>query len=164
MRTFFVPFVETPLTQLVMWLVTMVKNKWQWILLALLMACAPFIYANVIGYWVLLITPVGQFFSVAGKTANIVLIMAMNLAGAFVVAVLLSLPLGYAAKNRPFLFGMLLGLSPLFFVLWVNFDNGWSVPTPIKAIRIGEYASILIAFITVARLGAYLREIKERAT
>ncbi len=43
----------------------MVKNKWQWILLALLMACAPFIYANVIGYWVLLITPVGQFFSVA---------------------------------------------------------------------------------------------------
>jgi hypothetical protein len=139
----------------------MSEMKWQWFLFLVLAAIAPFLYANVQGYWALLLVPAAQFFSVAGHVQFAILLIIMNLLGALIVASLLSLPLGYVAKSRPYFFGALLSLAPIVFMLWLLIEDGWNVPGLLGVVRIAEYLSIVIAFASMARLGAYLRTLKQ---
>ena len=124
---------------------------------------APFLYANIQAYWALLLVPVGQFFSVSGKVPNAILIVAMNLCGALIAAAVLSLPLGYVAKDRPYLFGALLSLAPLIFLLSV-LENQQDLTTSTRVIRVAEDLSIVVAFVAMARLGAHLRLLRHKAT
>jgi hypothetical protein len=141
----------------------MFEVKWKWLLLLVLTAIAPFVYAIFQGYWALLLVPVGQLFSVSGKVPYAILIVVMNLCGALIVAILLALPLGYVAKCRPYMFGALLSLAPLIFLLWVAED--WlDVTSFLGAIRIAEYLSIIISFVVMARLGAYIRKLRYQST
>jgi hypothetical protein len=139
----------------------MPKIKWKWVLLLALSAVAPFVYGNIQGYWALLLGPVTQLFSVSRKVPLVIVMVIMNLFGALLVACILAAPLGYVAKDRPYLFGAMLSLAPLLFLLWLLLEDGWNAPGLLGFVRIAEYLSIVIAFVAMARLGAYLRAVKE---
>jgi len=139
----------------------MPEMKWKWVLLLALSAVAPFMYGNIQGYWALLLVPAVQLLSVSGKAPLAIVMVIMNLLGALIVATILSVPLGYVAKDRPYLFGALLSLAPLLFLLWLLLEDGWNAPGLLGVVRIAEYLSIVVAFVAMARLGAYLRTVKE---
>lgn len=139
----------------------MSETKWKWLLLLALAAIAPFLYANVQAYWAFLLVPVGEILSVSGKVPNAILNGVMSFCGALIVAALLSLPLGYVAKNKPYLFGALLSLAPLVFLVSVLEDQQ-NVTTFLRVIRVAEYLSIVVAFTAMARLGAHLRALRHK--
>ena len=141
----------------------MSETKWKWLLLLALAAIAPFLYGYIQAYWALLLVPVGQLFSISGKVPNVILIVGMNLLGALIAAALLSLPLGYVAKDRPYLFGALLSLAPLIFLFWI-LENQQDLTTFLRVIRVAEYLSIVVAFVAMAKLGAHLRSLRHKAT
>jgi hypothetical protein len=139
----------------------MPETKWQWVLLLALAAVAPFVYASIQAYWALLLAPAVQLFSVSGKAPLAIAMVMMNLLGAFIVATIVSAPLGYVMRDKPYLFGALLSLAPLLFLLWLLFEDGWNAPGLLGVVRIAEYLSTVIAFVAMARLGAHLRTVKE---
>lgn len=142
-----------------MWLVLIAKPKWQWLMLLMLMAVAPLLYAIIIGYWALLLVPVGQLLSIAGKMPYTALIVAMNFLGALIVGALVSLPLGYAVNERPFLFGALLSAAPVVCLLWVV-EDGTNLTPLLKIARLAEYLGIVLAFVVMAKFGAFLKKRK----
>ena len=130
--------------------------KWKWLFLLALGAIAPWLYIYIQAYWALLLVPIGQFLGVTGKTQMAVHIAAMNLCGAFIAAALLSLPLGYVVRTRAYGFGALLSLAPLTVLFWYRHDE-WDATGYLIAIQIAEYLNVVIAFVSMAQLGAYLR-------
>ena len=139
----------------------MAKSKLKWLLLATLMVVAPFLYSFIQAFWAFALVPIGQFLSVSGKIPWAILIISLNFLGALFVALLLALPLGYVAKERPYLFGALLSFAPLWFLLWVVESEGGAT-TFLRTIHTFEFLSVLATFMILARLGAYLRTRKQK--
>lgn len=139
----------------------MTRPKLKWLLLAALMVVAPFLYSLIQGYWALALVPIGRFLSVSGKVPWAILIISLNFLGALFVALLLALPLGYVAKERPYLYGALLSFAPLGLMLWVLEREGGATAF-LRTIEIFEYLSVLATFMIVARLGAFLRSRRQK--
>lgn len=147
--------------QNVMWRTTMRDARLHWVLLILLTAISPLVYANIQGYWALLLVPVLRFFSVKEVVPMATTIILMNFVASLFVALLLSLPLGYVTRKRSLLFSVLLSLGLLSFLLWVHLDQGFET-TFMSALRIGEYVGVILAFVIMARVGARIRVLRER--
>jgi hypothetical protein len=144
-----------------MWRQQMSKSKLERLLLAALMVVAPFLYSFIQGYWAIALVPIGQFLSVSGKVPWAILIISLDFLGALSAALLLALPLGYVAKERPYLYGALLSFAPLGLMLWVLESEGGAT-TFLRTIDTFEYLSVLATFMIVARLGAYLRSRRQK--
>ena len=139
----------------------MAKSKLQWLVLAALMVVAPFLYSFIQAYWAFTLVPIGQFLSVSGKIPWAILIVSLNFLGALFVALLLALPLGYIAKDTPYLFGALLSFAPLGYLLLVV-ESEDAATTFLGTILTFECLSVLATFMILARLGAYLRTRKQK--
>jgi hypothetical protein len=145
-----------------MWRTTMHDTRFHWALLVLLTVSSPFVYANIQGYWALLLVPVLRFFSVKEAVPMAATMILMDLVASLFVAALLSLPLGYVTKKRSFLFSILLSLGLLSWLVWAHLDQGWAETPFMAAVRAGEYVAVVLAFIIMARIGAHLRILRDR--
>jgi hypothetical protein len=145
-----------------MWQTRMRNARSHWVLLALLIAISPHVYAIIQGYWALLLVPVIKILSVKAAVPMAATMILMDFVASLFVALLLSLPLGYVTKERSFLFSILLGLGLLPWLLWARFDQEFAETSFTLAVLVGEYVAVVLAFIIMARIGAHLRILREK--
>lgn len=131
-------------------------------LLVMLIFFVSFIYTNLMTYCPFLLTPILRFLSINGINGLVVTaitIILMNFAGALIIASLFSFPLGYITKERSVLFGFLLGLGLLLYTLWLHLhlyqEPWWKTFNTVVAVC--EYVGIMLAFIIMSKVGAYVR-------
>lgn len=140
----------------------MKDKKLHWVLLILLMAVSPYLYTYIQGYKGIFLISVLESFSIQSTIPLATSFILMDFIASLLLAFLLSLPLGYVTKERSWIFGILLGISLLLWLLWVEI-NYKSITTAFMLwVRIGEYTSMVVAFIIMARVGFHIRNIREK--
>jgi hypothetical protein len=142
----------------------------QWLLLAVLIFLAILFYTIIIiPYWTYILFPIFKYLSYDGAKLQLetaIIIILMDFAGALTIAALLSIPLGYITKDRAIYSGFLLGLGLLLYIVWLHLhiyqEPWWSTFNTV--IVIFNYIGIIIAFIFMSKVGAYIRRHRERKT
>lgn len=128
-----------------------------WVLLFVLTAVTPFVYAYVQGYWSLLLVPVIDLLSATGRIERTAIMVSMNFTGAILCAAMVAMPAGYLLRMRASLAAGTLVIGLFAFKLSIDWDIGFSGPVLVDFVRAAEYIGILIAFWLMAGLGAYAR-------
>lgn len=146
----------------------MANKKTQWILLGVLIFLSILLYTNIIiRYWPRLLFYIIQFLStmeIKGQMVTTMTIIFINFVGILIIALLFSFPLGYIIKERPIYFGFLLGLGPLLYLLGLHiqlYQNGTFTKISMF-FALFEYIGIILAFIFMSKVGAYVRSYRER--
>jgi hypothetical protein len=137
------------------------NNLYKYVIMLICVLVAPVIYSLVQGYWALNLVPVLKLFNANDQLSITITIIAMNLVGAFMASILVSLPYAYIIGRNAVRNGILLALLPLLMVLWVY---SISYPETKVIITLGECVSIIIAFVMSAILGEKLKNRHRNAT
>jgi hypothetical protein len=146
----------------------MIKDKWLWILLGILILSVILFYLYIIiPNWPYLYFPILKLLPAVtrnGQLITAIIIILMNFIAALITALIFSLPFGYITKERSFKFGLLLGLGLVLYLTWMQFhlyqEPWWSTFNTV--VVISEYIGIILAFVIMSKTGSYIKCHRER--
>ncbi len=86
------------------------KNLVPWFAAAACAIAGPYVVGYVVGYWALLMVPTIEAVGASTRPSILVVMAIFNVIGALLAAVVLSVPLGFFARPKPWAFGIGVGL------------------------------------------------------
>lgn len=122
-------------------------------LIILLVVIAPYIYSKVQGYWALNLVTAIQLISEPSRLVVSGIIIGMQFIGAFFSAMLLAFPVGLLMRERTYIYGLLLAVSPLVTLLYIHISYGPEWSSRDWLFRVSEYVSIIVTFTFAAIIG-----------
>ena len=146
----------------------MKKTILHWFFLIIFIVLSFPLYSNIQGIWAFNLVPVIRFFSATAPVPMIITIIVMNFFATLFVAILIALPLGYIVRDKSLLFGFLLSLASILYLIsaWLYYSDIAlkDFSADIIILRISESISILTTFIIMSKLGEHIRYARERKT
>lgn len=85
------------------------KSFTPWAVFVSTLLAGPYVYGFLAGYWSLLLVPTLLAVGVKAKSSVLVVMTLFNVVGALIGAALLSLPIGFVARSKAWLFGAVIG-------------------------------------------------------